>query len=88
MKKENLDIYDLIWSIRQIARAMECQHNGCIVGDLMIDAIAFYKMNDGDTKLWYISKSSTWCPYNEDQFSENLYRVSKDNGVYTIERIK
>lgn len=88
MKKENLGIYDLIWSIRSIARDLECQHNGCIVGDLMIDAIAFYKMNDGDTKLWYISKSSTWCTDNEDQFSENLYRVSKDNGVYTIEKIK
>lgn len=88
MKKENLDIYDLIWSIRNIARAMECQHNGCIVGDLMIDAVAFSKMNDGETRLWYISQTCTWLPDDEDQFQENLYRVSKDNGVYTIEKIK
>lgn len=88
MKKGNLDIYALVWVVRRIAYEMNCTPNGCVLGDLMIDAIAFARMIDGETKLWHISKSSTWCPDDEDLFSENLYRVSKDNGVYTIEKIK
>lgn len=88
MRQENLSIYELIWVIRGIAKKMDCEPNGCILGDLMIDAIAFYKMQDGETRLWHIFKSGTWCTDDEDQFQENLYRVSKDNGVYTIEKIK
>lgn len=88
MKQENLSIYDLIWAIRRIARVMECEQNGCIVGDLMIDAIAFFKMENGKSRLWHISKSCTWLPEEESQFNENLYRVSKENDLYTIEKIK
>lgn len=88
MKQENLSIYNLIGVIRGIAEKMDCEPNGCILGDLMIDAIAFHKMQDGETFLWHIFKSGTWCTNDEDQFQENLYRVSKDNGVYTIEKIK
>lgn len=88
MKKENLDIYDLIWTIRGVAREMNCTHNGCVVGDLMIDAVTFFKMENGQTRLWYISQSCTWLPESEDQFSENLYKVSKENDLYTIEKIK
>lgn len=88
MKKGNLDIYELIWIIRDIAREMNCIHNGCIVGDLMIDAVSFNRMENGQTKLWHIEKGLTWIPFSEDQFQENLYIVSKENDVYTIEKIK
>ena len=88
MKKENLDIYDLVWEVRSIARTMDCIPNGCVVGDLMIDAISFYRMNDGETKLWHISRFGTWVPDDEDAFGENLYRVSKENDLYTIEKLK
>lgn len=88
MKKGNLDIYELIWIIRDIAREMNCTHNGCVVGDLMIDAVTFYRMSDGMELLWHIERGLTWMPVSEDQFGKDLYRVSKENDVYTIEKIK
>ena len=88
MKKEKFNIYDLIWAIRHIVRYLNCTPNGAIVGDLMTDAITFYKMENGESKLWHINKSCTWIADDESQFQENLYRVSKEDDLYTIEKIK
>ena len=88
MKKENLDIYELIWAIRDIVREMNCIHNGCVVGDLMIDTVTFYRMDNGTERLWHIERSMTWIADSEDQFSENLYKISKVNDMYNIEKIK
>lgn len=88
MKKENLDIYELIWAMRDIAREVDCIHNGCVVGDLMIDAVTFSRMLNDTEYLWHIAKSMTWIPVSEDQFGMDLYRVRKENDLYTIEKIK
>jgi hypothetical protein len=88
MKKEHLSIYNLVWTMREIARELDCEHNGCVVGDLMIDAIRFSKMEDGDYSLWHIEKTCTWITKNEDMFDSNLYVVSKNNWYYSIEKIK
>lgn len=88
MKKGNLDIYELIWEMRDIAREVDCIHNGCVVGDLMIDAVTFSRMLNETEYLWHIEKGMTWIPVSEDQFGMDLYRVRKENDLYTIEKIK
>lgn len=88
MKKGNLDIYELIWEMRDIAREVACIHNGWVVGDLMIDAVTFSRMHNNTEYLWHIEKGMTWIPASEDQFGMDLYLVSKENDLYTIEKIK
>ena len=88
MKKGNLDIYELIWIIRDIAREMNCTHNGCIVGDLMIDALTFNRLNDGAIRYWHIEKSLTWVAETQGMFEKDVYMIRKENNMYNIEKIK
>lgn len=88
MKKGNLDIYELIWIIRDIAREMNCTHNGCVVGDLMIDALTFNRLNDGAIRYWHIEKSLTWVAETQGMFEKDVYMIRKENNMYNIEKIK
>ena len=88
MKKENLSIFDLIWTIQSIAKEMNCEPNGCIVGDLMIDALTFNRLNDGAIRYWHIEKSLTWVAETQGTFEKDVYMIRKENNMYNIEKIK
>lgn len=42
-KEDFLNIYALIWAMNRIARGI-CDFNGCVSGDLMIDALSVSRM--------------------------------------------
>lgn len=90
-KEEISNIYDLLWAMNRIARGI-CDLNGCVSGDLMIDALSVNRMNDGDNiRYWHVDKYSTWMADNEEQFDSSVYVIRYDSNrekVYSIEQIK
>ena len=90
-KEDFSNIYALIWAMNRIARGI-CSLNGCVSGDLMIDALSVSRMNDDDNvRYWHVEKSSTWMADNEDQFVSSVYVIrydSKRANVWSIEQIK
>ena len=90
-KKEFPGIYDLIWAMNRIARGI-CDLNGCVSGDLMIDALSVSRMNDEDNvRYWHVEKRLTWMAGNEDQFEGDVYVIrydSKRKDRWSIEQIK
>lgn len=90
-KNEFSNIYDLLWAMNRIARGI-ADLNGCVSGDLMIDALSVNRMSDDDNvRYWHVGKHSTWMADNEDQFESNVYVIrydSKRANVYSIEQIK
>ena len=90
-KNEFSNIYDLIWAINRIARGI-ADLNGCVSGDLMIDALSVNRMNDdNNVRYWHVEKHSTWMTDNEDLFESNVYVIrydSKRANVWSIEQIK
>lgn len=85
------DIYELLWAMNRIARGI-CDLNGCVSGDLMIDALSVSRMNDDDNiRYWHIEKHSTWMADDENQFESSVYVIRYDSNrenVYSIEQIK
>lgn len=92
MHKEDFsNIYALVWAMNRIARDI-CDLNGCVSGDLMIDALSISRMNDDDNvRYWHVEKYFTWMADNEDQFGNSVYVIrydSKRENVWSIEQIK
>lgn len=92
MYKENFsNIYALLWAMNRIARGI-CDFNGCVPGDLMIDALSVNRMNDNDNiRYWHVDKYSTWMADDENQFEKSVYVIrydSKREKEYSIEQIK
>lgn len=90
-KDEFSNIYDLLWAMSRIARGI-ADLNGCVLGDLMIDALSVNRMSDdNNVRYWHVEKHSTWMADNEDQFESNVYVIRYDSeraNVYSIEQIK
>lgn len=90
-KEEFSNIYDLLWSMNRIARCI-CDLNGCVSGDLTIDALSVNRMSDDDNvRYWHIEKHSTWMADNEDQFESSVYVIRYDStraNIWSIEQIK
>lgn len=90
-KEEFSNIYALIWAMNRIARKL-CNLNGCISGDLMIDALSVSRMNDDDNvRYWHIESRSTWMADDENQFDSSVYVIRYDSSredIYSIEQIK
>lgn len=87
MKKEFSDIYSLLWELYRIARSVS-DLNGCIAGDLMIDAFAIGRMREGEERLWHVGKGLTWMSDSEDEFPSSMYRIKLEGKIYSIEKIK
>ena len=87
MKKEFYDVYGLTWEMYRIARSVS-DLNGCIAGDLMIDALAIGRMREGDERLWHVSRGLTWMPDSVDEFPVSVYRIEFKNMIYSIEKLK
>ena len=90
-KEDFLNIYALIWAMNRIARGI-CDFNGCVSGDLMIDALSVSRMNDEDNvRYWHVEKYSTWMADNEAKFDSVVYVIrydSKRENRWSIEQIK